>query len=144
MMHDHAIIEKHSPYHYMSIEHEKKALPIAYVALAGSAKTNGQKGKLVSATYAERQSHSATIPQEYNEVGSIKLQALNASVKVWDMTIYYKNGRTQTVPSPGIIYLNNESPFIDLEEEGGVKMITFSLNAVTFTHNAPVVWIWGR
>ena len=129
---------------YVSTENQKQFLPIVCVKLFGSAETHGDGRKVLKATYAERQLHKATIPQRHHQIATIKLQALNASVKLWDMTIHYKNRRKQIVQLPGIIYQNGESPVIELKEEGGIESITFSLNAVTFSEQAPVLWIWGR
>jgi hypothetical protein len=66
---------------------------MARIALSGSPEAEGQKGKLVSPTYIERQLHKATISQDYSGIESIKVQARNASVKLWDMTIYYRTVR---------------------------------------------------
>jgi hypothetical protein len=126
------------------VSNEKHFLPIACVSLIGTDDTNGRKGKLISATYTERQLHKITIPQEQNNVARIKLQALHASVKVWDMTVHYKGGKKQIVHLPSIIYQNSESSFIDLNDDGGIESVTFALNAVTFSDKAPVLWIWGR
>ena len=136
--------ESTSPYNYARPEKQKELLPIARIALTGSKKSEGQKGNLVSPTYIERQLHKATIVQDYSGIESIKLQARNASVKLWDMTIYYRDGPIQIVPPPGIIYRNSESPYIELEESGGINIITFSLNAVSFSEKPPELWIWGR
>ena len=129
---------------YVSTEKQKNFLPIACVSLIGSPETEGQKGKLITATYTERQLHKATMPRGHEEIGRIKLQALHASVKLWDMTIHYENGRKQIVQLPDIIYQNTVSQIIDLKETGGIKSISFTLNAVTFSDKAPVLWIWGR
>ena len=143
--------EKRSTYEFVNrqinstyVSNEKHFLPIACVSLIGSDETNGQKGKAISATYTERQLHKITIPHPHNAVGRIKLQALHASVKIWDMTIHYKGGKKQIVQLPGIIYQNSESSFIDLIEDSGIESVTFTLNAVTFSDKAPVLWIWGR
>ena len=143
--------EKHSTYQFVNtpkhstyVSNEKHFLPIACVSLIGSDETNGQRGKAISATYTERQLHKITIPQNHNSIGRIKLQAMHASVKIWDMTIHYKGGRKQIVQLPGIIYQNSESSFIDLNEDTGIESVTFTLNAVTFSEKAPVLWIWGR
>jgi hypothetical protein len=138
---DYASTEKHST--YVSTAKQNKFLPIVCVKLFGSTENNGRKENFISAMYAERQLHKAAIPERHNEIERIKLQALNASVKLWDMTIHYKNGRKQLVQLPGIIYQNSESPMIDLNEEGGIESVTFSLNAVTFSEKDPVLWIWG-
>lgn len=143
--------KKYSPYEnvstdkppiYAIADKQYKFLPIVCVRLFGSSEANGGKGKLTS-TYTERQLHKATIPQTHDDILRIKLQALHASVKLWDMTIHYKNGRKQLVQLPDIIYQNGESKLIDLKEQGGIESITFSLNAVTFSEQAPVLWIWG-
>jgi hypothetical protein len=134
--------EKHST--YVSIEKQGGFLPIACASIIGSDESNGEKGKLISATYAERQLHKVSIPKRHDAIRTIKLQALHASVKLWDMTIHYRNGRKQLVQVPGIIYQNGESPFVHLTEEGGLEAVTFALNAVTFSDKAPVLWIWGR
>ena len=126
------------------VSNENHFLPIACVSLIGPSELNGKKGKPVSANYTERQLHKVTIPARHKEVERIKLQALHASVKLWDMTIHYKNGKKHTPNIPGIIYQNGESPFIDLKEESGIESITFSLNAVTSSDSAAVIWIWGR
>ena len=146
MIYDYAVsTENESTYEYpVNTGKQKKLAPIARIALIGSGEVNGRKGKVVSPTYTERQLHKATIPQEYDEIGSIKLEARNASVKLWDMTIYYRDGPIQTVTPPGIIYRNSKSTFIELEEAGGINIITFSLNAVSFSDHAPELWIWGR
>ena len=148
---EYASSQKHStfdnvtaPRHSTYVSTEKHFLPIACVSLIGSSETNGHKGKVISATYTERQLHKATIPKGHEQIARIKLQALHASVKLWDMTMHYKNGRKQMVQLPGIIYQNSESPFIDLKEDGGIESISFTLNAVTFSDKAPVLWIWGR
>lgn len=155
MTYDYVSIERYSifdyeyvniakPSTYVNTEKQNQFLPIACVSLIGSAETTGRKGKAVSATYTERQLHKATIPQRHDGIERIKLQALNASVKLWDMTIHYKKGRKQMVHLPGIIYQNSESQIIALMEQGGVESISFTLNAVTFSDKAPVLWIWGR
>ena len=116
-------------------------LPIAYIALGDSEESPSQN--LVRATYDESQLYTATILQAYSAIGSVKLEAVNAAVKLWDITINFKNGRTQKVELRGTIYDNSESPFIDLEEEGGIKTITFSMNARRLSYKTPVIWIWG-
>ena len=136
--------EKYSTNYHVSTENQKKFLPIVCVKLFGSSETHGEKEKLLSATYAARQLHKATIPQRHNEIETIKLQALNASVKLWDMTIHYRNRRKEIVQLPGIIYQNSESQVIELKEESGIESITFTLNAVTYSDETPVLWIWGR
>jgi hypothetical protein len=140
--HDHLRTEKH--WTYVSTSNQKHFLPIVCVKLFGSTETDGRKGMPLSAMYAQRQLHKATIPERHNDVGRIKLQALHASVKLWDMTIHYRSGRKQMVQMPEIIYQNCESPFIDLKEEGPMESVTFSLNAVAFSDKDPVLWIWGR
>ena len=70
---------------------------------------------------------------------------MNASVKLWEMTIYYRDGPIQVVvPPPGIIYRDSESAFIELEEAGGINIITFSVNAVSYSEKPPEIEIWGR
>ena len=142
--HSNVSTDKNSTNHYVSTETYKKFLPIVCVTLFGLSDSNNQKGKLAGATYAERQLHKATIPPRNYVILTIKLQALNSSVKLWYLTIHYKNGRKQIVQLPGIIYQNGESQVIDLKEEGGIQSITFTLNAVTYSEQTPVVWIWGR
>jgi hypothetical protein len=145
LIYDYAVsTEKHLKRGYVDTRRLKTFVPMARIALSGSPEAEGQKGKLVSPTYIERQLHKATISQDYSGIESIKVQARNASVKLWDMTIYYRDGPIQIVPPPGIIYRNSESPYIELEESCGINIITFSLNAVSFSEKPPELWIWGR
>jgi len=123
---------------------QNKLLPIGYVALASSTLTFDHRRKIVDPTYAERYFHSALILEKYNDIGMFKLEALNVSVRLWEITVYFRNGRTQTVDLPDEpAYENSESPFIDLKEFGGVSTITFILSAVRLNKKAPVMWIWG-
>lgn len=121
------------------------ALAILFIGF-GAAESFAQKWKLASSTFATRQIrlHTAVLTKKFDRVKSIKLQALNATVKVWDMTIHYKNGERQSVSLPAMMLNGAESPVIRLEEEGGIKMITFSLNAVTFSKKLANIWIWAR
>lgn len=102
--------------------------------------------KLISSTYAERgiRLHSAYILSKFDNISELKLKALNTPVKVWNMRIYYRNGRTQSVRLPNIISNLRESPAIQLEENGGIRMIAFSLNAVTIRDKKAFVWIYGK
>ena len=123
---------------------QNKLLPIGFVALASSTLTSDHRRKIVDATYAERYFHTALILEEHNDIGRFKLEALNVSVRLWDVTVYFRNGQTQTVDLPDEpTYENSESPFIDLKEIGGVSSITFILSAVRLNKKAPVMWIWG-
>lgn len=119
---------------------------LAVIVVGGAGEAYGQKWKLASSTFATRQIrlHTAVLPKKFDGVRRIKLQALNAAVKVWDMTIHYKNGERQSVALPAMIYQGSETPVINLDEEGGIKMITFSLNAVTFSKKTANIWIWAR
>jgi len=84
------------------------------------------------------------ILEKHNDIGRFKLEALNVSVRLWEITVYVRNGRTQTVDLPDEPrYENSESPFIDLKEICGVSSITFILSAVRLNKKAPVMWIWG-
>lgn len=121
-------------------------LAFATILVAGVGQVQAQKWKLVSSTYATRKIrlHTAVLPKKFDGVRSVKLQALNSAVKVWDMTIHYRNGKRQAVILPDMIFQGAESPAIRLEEEGGIKMITFSLNAVTFSKKMANIWIWAQ
>jgi hypothetical protein len=126
----------------MRLDKQRKLRPIAFVTLTSSTLHN-RKGNHESQTYADRQFHTATILQTRQEIGRIKLEAINASVRLWDITIHLMNGRSQKAELPDIIDHNRESPFIELEEEGEIKMITISLNALRVSDKTPVIWIWG-
>ena len=106
----------------------------------------GQKWKLISSTTATRKIryHLAVIPKKHDGIRRIKLRALNAPIKVWDMTVHYRNGETQSVSLPSIIRMGGETPPIQLDERGGIRNITFNINAVTFSKKTAVIWIYGR
>ena len=127
----------------------RKTLLVSIVALllfGGVSEAYGQKWKLISATTATRRAkrHTAVILKKHDDIRSIKLKALNAAVKVWDMTIHYRNGESQAVSLPAIIYRNAETPSIRLDERGGIRSISFYMNAVTFSKKTAVIWIYGR
>ena len=129
----------------MSKGKQKRLLPIGYVTLASSTLTFDGRRKLVNVTHAERYFHIARILEKHDEIGMFKLEALNVSVRLWEIIVYFRNGRTQEVDLPDApIYENSESPFIDLEEVGGVESITFILSAVRLSEKPPVMWIWGQ
>ena len=118
----------------------------ALLLLGGAAEIYGQKWKLISSTTATRRIryHTAIIPKKHDNIRHIKLRALNAAVKVWDMTIHYRNGETQSVSLPSMILRNRDTASIRLDERGGIRRITFNLNAVTFSKKTAVIWIYGR
>ena len=123
---------------------QNKLLPIGFVTLASSSLTFDGRGKLVDATDAERNFHTAIILEKYHEIGMFKLETLNVSVRIWEIIVYFRNGQTQTVDlSDEPTYENSESSFIGLKETGGVASITFILSAVRLNDKAPVMWIWG-
>jgi hypothetical protein len=127
----------------MNTGKQNNILPIGFVTLAGSTLTFDARRKLV-ALDAERYFHTAIILEKHHEIGSFKLEALNVSVRLWEIIVYFRNGLTQTVDLPDEpTYENSESPFIDLKEFGGVSSITFILSAVRLNKKAPVMWIWG-
>lgn len=122
-------------------------LVIAVVMLFGlSAAASAEDWKLVSVTYATPKArlHTAVFAKKYDYIREIKLHAFNATVKVWNMTIHYRNGKRQSVPlHTGLILKDSDSQAINLEEEGGVKSITFFMNTVSFKGKSAGIWIYG-
>lgn len=100
---------------------------------------------LIGSAFVTRKIATRTVfvNSKHRRVTRLKLKALNATIKVWSMTIYFRNGKAQVVSLDQMIPHNNESREIDLEESGGIRRIVLSLNAVTFRKKNAVLWIYG-